>query len=63
MRYLLAVALLGLLLAVPHTTSSECLEWYHPEYPCRIMEGPGVTYWLESPGGRVWVDIAREDFA
>ncbi len=59
-RYLLAAALWGLLLVSPATLSCGDLEWYHAKYPCLIMEGPGVKYWLESPGGRVWAEITGE---
>lgn len=27
--------------------------WYHPVYPCTIMEGPGIKYVLIEPNGKI----------
>lgn len=39
---------------VPVTCMTPTLDFYHPEYPVKILEGPTGDYYLLEPGGAIY---------
>lgn len=55
-----AIIVIGLLIA-ENLNPSYKGSWFHEKYPCVIMEGPGLKFILQQPGGEITVEYTNKE--